>query len=142
MPGLYNEFIEKDSQLCLVCCKNLDPKGRIDCRAVVNRHDFERMLQSVVGGIFFETVGSYEMENEPFDLFGQPSVVQQSREIKITGELVQALPVAVPFKIRGKQVVVIHVCHYSGVSPERWAEYIHGIPEYRVGIGKMINLPV
>lgn len=75
MSGLCHELIEKDSQLCFVCCENLNSKGRIDRRAIVNRHDFERIPQSVVGGIFLEAVGSYEMENEPFDLFGQPSVV-------------------------------------------------------------------
>ncbi len=41
MLSLCHEFIEKDSQLWFVLCKHLNSKGRIDGRAIVNRHDFE-----------------------------------------------------------------------------------------------------
>lgn len=76
MQCLHHELIEMVSQLRFIGCKELDAKGGVDCGALVNRHDFERLLQSREGSIFLQPVGLYEMENEPFHLFGQPPVVK------------------------------------------------------------------
>lgn len=76
MQCLRHELIEMVSQLWFVGYKELDSEGGIDCYALVNRHDFERLLQPREGAISLQPVGLYEMENESFDPFWQPPVVK------------------------------------------------------------------
>lgn len=69
------------SQLRFIGCKELDPKDGVDCGALVNRHDFERLLQSLEGAIFLQSVGLYKMENESLD----PFLAATSSKVKQTG---------------------------------------------------------
>jgi len=49
---LRHESAEMVSQLWFIGCKEFNCEGGIDCRALVNRHDFERLLQPGKGIVF------------------------------------------------------------------------------------------
>lgn len=49
---LRHESAEMVSQLWFIGCKEFNCEGGIDCGALVNRHDFERLLQPGKGIVF------------------------------------------------------------------------------------------
>lgn len=55
----------------------------------MHMHDGKGVMQSIIAGIFFQSVGADKMKDKSLDALRKPTIVSQYRKVKVCSEAVQ-----------------------------------------------------